>query len=43
MFGELSASHLFTGITQPNSALIGMGTRNDALGIYLDDAYTGAG
>jgi tricorn protease len=43
MFGELSASHLFTGITQPNSALIGMGTQNDALGIYLDDAYTGAG
>lgn len=43
MFGELSASHLFTGITQPNSALIGMGTQNDALGIYLDAAYTGAG
>lgn len=43
MFGELSASHLFTEVTGPNPALVGMGTQNDALGIYLDDSYTGAG
>lgn len=43
MFGELSASHLFTGITAPNPAPVGMGTQNDALGIYLDDSYKGAG
>lgn len=43
MFGELSASHLFTSVTSQNPALVGMGTQNDALGIYWDDSYTGAG
>ncbi|MGQ5720497.1 S41 family peptidase [Pseudochrobactrum asaccharolyticum] len=43
MFGELSASHLFTSVTGANPALVGMGTQNDALGIYWDDQYTGAG
>lgn len=43
MFGELSASHLFTSVTSVNPALVGMGTQNDALGIYWDDSYTGAG
>jgi tricorn protease len=43
MFGELSASHLFTSVTGQNPALVGMGTQNDALGLYLDDQYTGAG
>lgn len=43
MFGELSASHLFTDMTAPDPALVGMGTQNDALGIYLDNDYNGAG
>ncbi|MGU3575312.1 S41 family peptidase [Brucellaceae bacterium C25G] len=43
MFGELSASHLFTSITGENPALVGVGTHNDALGIYWDDTYVGVG
>ena len=43
MFGELSASHLFTSVTAENPALVGVGTHNDALGIYWDDTYTGTG
>lgn len=43
MFGELSASHLFTAITGVNPSLVGVGTQNDALGIYWDDTYTGVG
>ncbi|MBK0022862.1 S41 family peptidase [Brucella pseudogrignonensis] len=43
MFGELSASHLFTAVTGINTSLVGVGTQNDALGIYWDDTYSGVG
>jgi tricorn protease len=43
MFGELSASHLFSNYTLPEGRLAGLGTHNDVLGVYLDHGYEGPG
>ena len=43
MFGELSASHLFSSYQQRDERLAGIGTHNDALGVYLDYGYDGPG
>jgi tricorn protease len=43
MYGELSASHLFTGFRGDESSRIGIGSRNDVLGVYLDYGYEGQG
>ncbi|KKC35552.1 hypothetical protein WH87_15965 [Devosia epidermidihirudinis] len=43
MYGELSASHLFTNYAGSESTHIGLGTHNDTLGVYLDYGYEGPG
>jgi tricorn protease len=43
MFGELSASHLFSHGATPEETQAGLGTHNDVLGVYLDYGYEGAG
>lgn len=43
MLGELSASHLFVGYGGDDQAQPGLGTHEDALGVYLDHGYTGTG
>lgn len=43
MFGELSASHMFTGYRGLESARLDLGNNNDALGVYLDHGYDGPG
>lgn len=43
MYGELSASHMFTGYRGAEAARSDLGNSNDALGIYLDYGYEGAG
>jgi tricorn protease len=43
MFGELSASHLFSNYSLPEGRLAGLGTHNDVLGVYLDYGYEGSG
>ncbi|MFD2649121.1 S41 family peptidase [Devosia albogilva] len=43
MLGELSASHLFVSFHGVEGAIDGIGTHNDALGVYLDHGYTGEG
>ena len=43
MYGELSASHLFTGFSGQEGMRLGLGTYNDVLGVYLDHGYEGAG
>src|SRR5690606_6394491 len=43
MLGELSASHLFVSFHGVEGAIDGIGTHNDALGLYLDHGYTGEG
>lgn len=43
MYGELSASHLFTGYQGAEMARTSIGNANDALGVYLDYGYTGPG
>lgn len=43
MYGELSASHMFTAYRGMESARNDIGNSNDALGVYLDHGYTGAG
>lgn len=43
MLGELSASHLFVSYSGTEQATLGLGTHEDALGIYLDHGYEGPG
>lgn len=43
MYGELSASHLFTNYFGSESTPVGLGTHNDTLGVYLDYGYDGPG
>lgn len=43
MFGELSASHLFVSAAAQNPGQKGIGTQNDALGLYQDYDYQGEG
>lgn len=43
MFGELSASHLFTEYSGSEGSRLGFGTENDTLGVYLDYGYEGPG
>ena len=43
MLGELSASHLFVSFHGTEGTTDGIGTHNDALGVYLDHGYTGEG
>ena len=43
MYGELSASHLFTNYAGSESTHVGLGTHNDTLGVYLDYGYEGQG
>ena len=43
MLGELSASHLFVAYSGVDHAIAGLGTHEDALGIYLDHGYVGPG
>lgn len=43
MFGEMSASHLFSDFNGDEGMRLGLGTRNDVLGVYLDYGYEGQG
>ncbi|WP_323015478.1 S41 family peptidase, partial [Devosia sp.] len=43
MYGELSASHLFSSFHGEEGARLGLGTYNDVLGLYLDHGYDGPG
>ena len=43
MLGELSASHLFVAYGGAEGAALGLGTHEDALGVYLDHGYEGPG
>ena len=43
MLGELSASHLFVSYRGTEQSTPGLGTHEDALGIYLDYGYEGPG
>lgn len=43
MFGELSASHLFSNYNEREERLAGVGTHNDAIGAYFDYGYEGPG
>ncbi|MBF0680456.1 MAG: PD40 domain-containing protein [Devosia sp.] len=43
MYGELSASHMFTGYRGMEAARRDMGNNNDALGVYIDHGYDGPG
>jgi tricorn protease len=43
MYGELSASHLFADYAGLEGTRLGLGTRNDTLGVYLDYGYEGPG
>ncbi|MHA6731061.1 S41 family peptidase [Devosia sp. A369] len=43
MYGELSASHMFTGYRGREAERQDLGNTNDALGVYLDHGYEGAG
>lgn len=43
MYGELSASHMFTAYRGIESTRNDIGNSNDALGVYVDLGFTGAG
>jgi tricorn protease len=43
MFGELSASHLFSVARNRQEMMAGLGGHNDVLGVYLDYGYEGQG
>jgi tricorn protease len=43
MYGELSASHMFTGYRGMENFRLDLGNDNDGLGIYLDYGYEGPG
>lgn len=43
MFGELSASHLFSVARNRQETVAGLGGHNDVLGVYLDYGYEGQG
>lgn len=43
MFGELSNSHLFVNAVEPDYLSIGIGSQDDAIGVYVDYDYVGPG
>jgi tricorn protease len=43
MYGELSASHMFTDYRGMEAARQDLGNNNDALGVYIDHGYDGPG